>query len=273
MDLMDERRNEVIVEVAERLWKAQFSGQVCVAPSEDYPKFDVAAAYAVQNQLIQWRQTKRGLAGPRANRVGHKIGLTSDAIQSWLGVSEPDFGVLLDDMVVLDGRSACCERLLQPRVEAEVAFVLGSDLAGPGVTAADVVSATDHILPALEIIDSRIADWKITYEDTIADNASSGMFVLGNRPRILKDVDLRLAGMALRKNGDVVSTGAGAACLGHPINAVVWLVNKLAGFDQKLEAGSVILSGALGPVCDVEPGDWVRGDIAGLGSVSVRFQG
>ncbi len=268
---MDGDPRDLVASIAERIWTAQCSGQPCEAPSADHPDLDVATAYAVQHRLIQWRHTKRGLFDKPARPVGRKIGLTSPAIQQWLGVSEPDFGVLLDDMVVLDGMSASTEVLLQPRVEAEVAFVFRDSLQGPGVTAADVICATDHVLPALEIIDSRIADWDITYEDTIADNASSGMFVLGNSPRELKSLDLRLAGMALRKNGDVVSTGVGAACLGNPINAVVWLANKLAEFGQQISAGEIVLSGALGPVTDIAPGDWVRADIAGLGVVNVRF--
>ena len=260
----------VLQHIARQLWEAQTSGEPCEQPSKHYADLDVAGAYAVQARTIE-RRMEAGLHGRSARRVGRKVGLTSPAIQEWLGVSEPDFGVLLDDMVVMDGLIAPIDRLLQPRVETEVAFVLGADLSGPGVTAADVVRATDHLLPALEIIDSRIADWKITYEDTIADNASSGMFVLGNRPVQFDAVDLRLAGMAMWKNGDLVSTGAGAACLGHPVNAVAWLANKLSEFDQGLRAGEVILSGALGPVCDVGPGDRVRAAISGLGTVSVRF--
>ena len=266
----DDVDSNAVGEIADRLWEAQKTGQPCAPPSRDYPLLDVTSAYAVQHRIIERRKTV-GLNDAPARRVGRKIGLTSFAIQDWLGVSEPDFGVLLDDMVVLDGAEANTSHLLQPRVEAEVAFVLGGDIRGPGVTAADVVRATDHVVPALEIIDSRIADWKITYEDTIADNASSGLFVLGNGPRKLIDTDLRCAGMALRKNGAVVSTGAGAACLGHPVNAVVWLANKLAEFGQGLRSGEIVLSGALGPVTDVEAGDWVRADIAHLGSVSVRF--
>ena len=262
---------EAIEEIAKRLWSAQFSGASCEAPSKDWPQLSVEMAYAVQHRLMTWRQTKRGLQGRMARPVGRKVGLTSPAVQAWLNVSEPDFGVLLDDMVVLDSGVVPTSVLLQPRAEAEVAFVLGRELKGPGVTPADVIRATDHVLPAIEIIDSRIADWKITYEDTICDNASSGLFVLGSRPRLLSELDLRLSGMALRKNGRVVSTGAGAACLGHPINAVVWLANKLGEFGQGLKEGEIVLSGALGPVIDVKAGDFVRADIAGLGAVTIRF--
>lgn len=270
---MKEEGEQAVLAIAERLWKAQVERESCGPPSVDWPSMDVVMAYAVQRQLMEWRQERGGLQGRKARPVGRKIGLTSPAVQEWLGVSEPDFGVLLDDMVHLDSMVIPTSLLLQPRAEGEVAFVLEQDLFGPGVTAADVIRATAYVVPALEIIDSRIADWNITYEDTIADNASSGLFVLGNQPRLLVEVDLRLAGMALRKNGHVVSTGAGAACLGHPINAVVWLANKLAEFGQGLKAGEVILSGALGPVTEVAEGDWIRADINGLGSVSVRFGG
>lgn len=260
----------MIDEITNRLWSAQFKGEPCAPPSEHYPKLDVQTAYAVQDRLMS-RRRRQGLHGGTTQAVGRKIGLTSRAIQEWLGVSEPDFGVLLDDMIVADGASAPTDVLMQPRIEAEVAFVLSGGLSGPGVTTADVIRATDHILPALEIIDSRIADWNITYEDTIADNASSGLFVLGNHPRRLDDVDLRLAGMKMTKNGRVVSTGAGAACLDHPINAVVWLANKLGEFEHKLHPGDIVLSGAVGPAVDVSSGDAVRAAISGLGTVSVRF--
>ncbi len=226
----------------------------------------VEQAYAVQQANIE----RRLAAGARL--VGRKIGLTSHAIQDWLGVDEPDFGCLLDDMSVDDGGRVDTSHLLQPRAEAEIAFVLKERLAGPGVTPANVIQATDFVLPAIEIIASRIADWDIEYPDTIADNASSGMFVVGNTPvRLDAAGDLRLTGMTLRKKGRVVSTGAGAACLGHPLHAVAWLANKLGEFDTALEPGQIILSGALGPVTDVAPGDWLDADIAHVGSVRVSF--
>ena len=252
--------------IADRLWSAQKTGSPCAPPSDDHPDLDVETAYAVQDRIIERRRRDQS-----AHPVGHKIGLTSFAIQNWLGVDEPDFGVLLDEMVVADGHVVPTGQLLQPRIEAEVAFVLGDELSGPGVTTADVVRATDHVLPALEIIDSRIADWDITYEDTIADNASSGLFVLGNSPKRLPDVELRTCGMRLTRNGQIASTGAGAACLGHPINAVAWLANKRATYDRHLDAGDIVLSGAVGPAVDVRPGDDFRADIAGLGTTRIRF--
>jgi 2-keto-4-pentenoate hydratase len=259
--------NDTISEVAEMLWKAQQDCTPCAAPTELHEDFGVEQAYEAQRLNIA-RRIEQG-----ARQVGHKIGLTSHAIQEWLGVSEPDFGVLLDEMSVDDGARVDASGLLQPRAEAEIAFVLKRELAGPGVTPAQVIQATDFIVPAIEIIDSRVADWDIKYADTIADNASSGLFVLGNQPIELKDAgDLRLAGMALRKNGRLVSTGAGAACLGHPLHAVAWLANKLSEFDAALEPGQIILSGALGPVTDVKPGDWLDARVANLGSVRVSFK-
>ena len=190
------------------------------------------------------------------------------------GVEHRD-AVLLVALLLADrgphGEVAPIQLMLQPRVEGEIAFVLKKDLEGPGVTPLDVISATDYLLPAIEIIDSRIADWKIKYEDTIADNASSGFFVLGNQPRGLSKVDLDLCGLSLLQNGRVKSTGAGLACLGDPIHAVVWLANTLGKMGVRIKAGEVILSGALGPVVPVAQGDHVEVHISGLGSVSCRF--
>lgn len=256
--------------LAERLRTAQSSGEPCAPLTQDVPDLSVEDAYAIQRTNIEARLQK-GLFGKPTQIVGRKIGITSEAIQSWLNVSEPDFGTLLSDMMVLDGALVDTSYLVQPRCETEVAFVMDCDLAGPGVTPADVLRSTAYLLPAIEIIDSRIADWKIKYHDTIADNASSGMFVVGNDPIKPERVELRLAGMAMRKNGAIVSTGAGAACLGHPVNAVVWLANKLGEMDESIHAGDIVLSGALGPVTEVAAGDVVSADINGLGSVRVRF--
>jgi 2-oxopent-4-enoate hydratase len=256
--------------IAARLRAAFETKTPCAPLKAEHPELSVEDAYAIQAQNLAARQ-ERGLHGRPARLVGRKIGITSKAVMDWLKVGEPDFGGLLDDMVVPDGGVAPMSRLLQPRVEGEIAFVLARDLEGPGVTAADVLRATDFLLPSLEIIDSRIAEWKIAYEDTIADNASSALFVLGATPVSPRGLDLELCGMALRKNGALVATGAGAACLGHPVNAVVWLANKLGELGEKLRAGQVILSGALGPVAPVTAGDSVDVEVAHLGRCSVRF--
>lgn len=255
--------NEQLQTCADRLWEAARNATPC-APLTDQFALDETAAYAVQ----RINNTRRIAAGARP--VGWKVGLTSTAIQQWLNVSEPDFGMLLDEMQVLDGGAVAASKLLQPRAEGEVAFVIAEPLSADATTT-DVLGATAYLLPAIEIIDSRVADWKIAWGDTVADNASSGMYVLGSTPVAVDAVDLRLAGMTLRKNGEVVSTGAGAACLGHPVNAVAWLARTLARLGEPLQPGDVVLSGALGPVTPVAAGDWLTASIAGVGDVGCRF--
>ncbi|HEX2774182.1 MAG TPA: fumarylacetoacetate hydrolase family protein [Micromonosporaceae bacterium] len=252
---------------AQVLREAYETGKPC-APLRDglLPAGDIGAAYAVQQaQVLRWTVTD----GRR--RVGAKIGLTSRAVQESFGVYQPDFGVLFADMAVPDGAEVDVARLLQPRVEAEVAFVLGADLPDDKVTTADLVRAVDHLLPAIEIVDSRIAGWDISIVDTVADNASSGLFVLGTSPRRLADVDLRLCGMALEHAGEPVSVGAGAACLGNPLHAVAWLAQTLARLGRPLRAGDLVLSGALGPMVPVTPGAAYEARISGLGSVRTCF--
>lgn len=248
--------------LADRLFEAQATSTPCDPLSESLPDLTVAEAYAIARANL----TRSG-----SRQVGWKVGLTSTAVQTWLGVSEPDFGGLTEAMSVNDGDRIDIASLLQPRVEGEVAFVLARDLPGPVVSDADVMAATAFVVPCIEVIDSRVRDWKITLVDTVADNASSARFVLGRRQRRLEDLDLRMAGMALRRNGDVVSTGAGAACLDHPVKAVRWLAEKLASLGHMLHAGDVVLSGALGPVCPVSSGDHIEVEISGLGTVSARF--
>jgi 2-keto-4-pentenoate hydratase len=231
------------------------------------PPGDVEAAYQVQGAMLaQWQA-----AGRRP--VGAKIGLTSEAVQRQLGVDQPDCGVLLADLAVPEGGEVAFTGLFQPKVEAEVAFVLGADLTAEQVTTVDVIRAVDHLLPAIEIADSRIADWDISIVDTVADNASSGRYVLGTRPVRLADVDLRLCGMVLEHAGEPVSVGAGAACLGNPLHALAWLAQHLARAGTPLRAGDLVLSGALGPMVPAEPGAAYEARISGLGSVRVRFAG
>ncbi|MEV1333337.1 fumarylacetoacetate hydrolase family protein [Micromonospora costi] len=226
---------------------------------------DVESAYRVQQlQARAWQ-------GRGERRVGAKIGLTSRAVQESLGVFQPDFGMLTDAMAVGDGVEVSIDRLLQPRVEAEIAFVLGADLTDERVATADLIRAVDHLLPAIEIVDSRIADWDISIVDTVADNASSGLFVLGTSPRRLADVDLRLCGMVLEHAGEPVSVGAGAACLGNPLHALEWLARTMARSGDPLRAGDVVLSGALGPMVPVAPGAAYEARISGLGSVRTCF--
>lgn len=227
------------------------------------PDLTVEEAYQIQEHLIQ----RRLALGDRI--VGKKIGLTSRVVQRSLGVSEPDFGQLLASMVATDTISM--STLLQPRAEGEVAFLLERDLVGPGVTNADVLYATRSVLPCFEIVDSRIRNWRIRLQDTVADNASAGMFVLGDRAVDLRSVDLSTCGMVLEKNGEVACTGAGAAALGSPVNCVAWLANTLGRFGIPLRAGEIILSGSLGALVPVEAGDRLHLSIGGIGSASVRF--
>ena len=199
------------------------------------------------------------------------MGLTSRPMQEMLGVEEPDFGVLTDRMIVEDGDVVALSLLVQPRIEAELAFVMARDLAGPGVTTAGALAAIGGVLPALEIVDSRVADWKIKLVDTVADNASSGLVVLGGRMRPVAELDLRLLGVAVSRHGQLIETGAGAAALGNPARCVAWLANKLGTLDAGLKAGDVVLPGAVHRMVAVQPGDVFRAEFAHLGAVTVRF--
>ncbi|WP_026566649.1 2-keto-4-pentenoate hydratase [Bacillus sp. UNC41MFS5] len=230
------------------------------------PEITVDKAYYIQLENIK----KKLAEGQKI--VGKKIGLTSVAVQKMLGVDEPDYGHLLDSMVVENGGTIFCENMLQPKVEGEIAFILKKDLKGPNVTVLDVLQATDYVVPALEIVDSRIQDWKIKLPDTVADNASSGLFVLGGKPTKIQDINLELIGMVLLQNGEVANTGVGAAALGNPATCVAWLANRLADYDITLKAGDVILSGALSGMVVVNPGDNFTARFAHLGQVSVNFK-
>lgn len=233
--------------------------------TETFPSMTLADAYA-----IQALQTQSWLAAG-ATLYGHKVGLTSLAMQQQMGVDQPDFGVLLDSMAYQEYELIGVEQFIQPRVEPEVAFVLRAPLTGPGVTVADAVRAVDWVFPALELIDSRIRNWEITFLDTVADNASSGGFVLGDHPVRLSDTDLRGSGCLLMKNGDIVATGAGGAVLGSPIFSLVWLANTLGRFGVGLETGHVVLPGSITPSIPVAAGETFTATFAGLGSVSAKF--
>lgn len=262
---VDATRDKAIALVAENLRQAGESGIACDPIAPLLPAGDLAAAY-----LAQEIGTARALAEGRV-LVGRKIGLTSKAVQRQLGVDQPDYGMLFDDMAVPDGWEIPAGRLIQPKVEAEVAFVLGRGLDHARLTLAEVIAAVDYAVPALEVVDSRIAGWKIGIVDTIADNASSGLYVLGNTPRRLEGLDLRLAGMAMECRGELVSAGVGAACLGHPLNAMWWLAQTMARAGRPLQAGDTVLSGALGPMVTVAVGETYEAHVMGLGSVRARF--
>lgn len=233
--------------------------------SESHGIVGLEAAYAVAEI-----NTKESLETGR-RIIGKKIGLTSKAVQQQLGVEQPDFGMLFDDMEYLNGQDVPFHRLLQPKVEAEVAFVVGNDLGGVIPSYSEFLNCLAYALPAIEIVDSAISDWKVTLEDTVADNASCGLFVLGDQPVPLGQLDLGELAMTMTKNGLQVSIGSGAACLGHPTRAAYWLACVMASRGQSLRTGEVILSGALGPMVPVVAGDVVHAQMGALGSVSCRI--
>jgi len=227
------------------------------------PGFSVEDAYRVQS-VVMGRRLSAG-----ARQIGHKVGLTNQAMQKQLGVDEPDFGRLLDDMELADGGEISLATLIAPRIEPEICFVLGRSLAGPGVTVADVLAATEAVAPALEIIDSRIADWRISLADTVADNASSARVVVGPR-RPVAGLDLAALTGSLLRDGEVSGSGTGAAVLGHPAAAVAWLANTLAGFDESLAAGEIVIPGALCASVPLVSGSDFVAALDGLGEVSIR---
>ena len=253
----------VVEHVADTLYQATSSGKPCppVRPLLD----DLDAAYAAQRVNVE-REVAAG-----ARIVGRKIGLTSTAVQRQLGVDQPDFGTLFADMAVPDGGEVAAGRLIAPKIEAEVALVLGADLPHRRCTVADLLRATEFALPALEIVDSRIAGWDIGLLDTVADNASCGLYVLGGRPVPLAALDLRSLAMRMARDGETVSEGTGADCLGSPLNAAVWLASAVAALGDPLRAGEIVLTGALGPMAAVVPGGEYVAELGELGTVRVRF--
>ena len=259
--MLDERTVEVL---ALKLIKAEES-RVPIDPISESYELGIDDAYRIQLKGVEMKK-ERGMIA-----VGKKIGLTSKRMQEYFGVYEPDYGHIMDKMMVFEGQPISLSELIQPKVEAEIAFYLEKELKGPGVNVASVLDATKWIMPAIEVIDSRIRDWKIKVEDSIADNGSSARVVLGGRAVEPLGVDLKHIGMAFERNGELVATGVGAEVLGNPAQSVAWLANKLSEFGVSLGKGEVVISGSLIPAVDVSPNDHFRATFDHLGSVSVKF--
>lgn len=255
-----------IDQIADELLGAYGSRRTIAPLTERFPGLGLDVAYRVQQ-----RQVDRWVAdGDRI--VGHKVGLSSRAMQRMVGVDQPDFGHLTQSMIHQEQTPIPHGTFLQPRIEPEIAFVLGEPLKGPGVTTADAIRAIDFVLPALEIVDSRVSDWKIGIFDTVSDNASSGGVILGSTPAGVRDVDLRLTGCNLYRNGELVATGAGGAVLGSPINSLVWLANTVGPLGTTLEPGHIVLPGSMTSAFSVSPGDVVVADIGGIGTATAIME-
>jgi 2-keto-4-pentenoate hydratase len=251
--------------IAGRLREAHEQAQAIAPIRDEIGENKVDSAYAIQLMNTEhWCAQGRTICG-------RKIGLTSAAVQAQLGVDQPDFGALFTDMARTDAEDIAIDGLIAPRIEAEIAFIIGRSIEGPGLTMADVLRSVEYVVPALEIVDSRVENWDIGITDTVADNASCGLFVLGNERRRLSGLDLRSCGMVMENQEGPVSFGAGAACLGNPLNACLWLARKMVEFDTPLGEGDLVLSGALGPMVGVRPGQHYHARIAHIGSVSAHF--
>lgn len=254
-----------IEEAAKRLREAAKSGITCEPVRELIGTTDLSKAYAVQeiNTALRLKEGHR--------IVGSKIGLTAPVVQKQLGVDQPDFGMLWDDTEILNGGEISIKELMQPKAEAEIAFVLGKDLTSDLLTTVDILSSVDYALASIEIVGSRIKNWDIKITDTIADNASASHWVIGHKPVKLDAFDILNCKMTMEQNGKVVSEGVGRACLGSPVNAMLWLAKKMQAIGKPMRAGDVILTGALGPMVAVNAGDEFKITIEGLGEVSANF--
>jgi 2-keto-4-pentenoate hydratase len=258
---------EQVKELAHALHRAEHTREPVEPLTDEYPDMAIEDAYAIQLEGIRERLEAHG-----GQIIGWKVGATSKAIQKMFNIEEPDFGHLLDSMRIDEGVEVDCSTMIWPRVEPEVAFQLKGDLRGPGVTAEQVIEATEYLIPALEVIDSRIRDWRIKLCDTIADNASCARFVLGRQRTPASGFDIRLIGMNYYVNGELVSTATSAAVIGNPAAAVAWLANTLAPYGHYLQAGQVIMPGSLVAAVDAKPGGQIRADFDRIGSVELKLK-
>lgn len=250
---------------ADKLWEAESDRVQIDRLTDSNPEMTVADAYRVQLLNVK-RRLENG-----EKLIGMKIGLTSAAMQKMLNVSVPDYGHLFDSMLLTNGQVCHVDQLIQPRAEGEISFCLNKTLKGPGVTVADVYEATRYVVPSIEIVDSRIKDWKIKLQDTIADNGSSARLMVGSGMTPIEKVDMKLTGMVMEKNGELINSGCAAEVWGNPAAAVACLANMLSEFDIELPAGSIVMAGALTGMVPVEAGDVITASFTGMGSVTVRF--
>jgi 2-keto-4-pentenoate hydratase len=257
---------EQVAQISSELIEAERSRIPIQALTERFSDVSYEDAYAIQLKTFDT------LVAEGTVIVGKKIGLTSKAMQDQMNIREPDYGIITDRMVVREGAPILMSSLILPKIEPEIAFLLKEDLKGPGINAANVIEATAGVMPAFEVIDSRFKDWKITVKDSISDNASAALMILGGKLTPIKDLDLRYVGLVLEKNGSLVSTGAGAAVLGNPAQSVAWLANKLTEYGISLKKGEFVMSGSLVQAVNVEAGSHLRATFDRLGSVSVRFE-
>ena len=266
-DIMTAKLDPGVIEKAALMLRhAQDTATPCAPVRDMISAGGLDAAYAVQNTNTNyWLSQGRRL-------VGRKAGLTSLSVQKQLGVDQPDYGMLFADMDVPEGQPISLRKVLQPKVEAEIAMIIGRDLDQPDITTAEMIRAIEYALPAIEVVASRIANWDIRVWDTIADNASAGVFVLGAEPRKIGNIDLRLCGMVMECRGEQLSVGAGVACLGNPVSSALWLAQVMAREGRPFREGDVILTGALGPMATVKAGDVMQARINGLGAVQAIFE-
>lgn len=257
---------EQIITCGDELYDAMIARKTLRPFTDRFDDITIENAYNISLRMIE----RRISAGERI--IGKKIGVTSKAVQNMLNVGQPDFGFLTNTMAYSQGQEIpISDTLIQPKAEGEIAFILKKDLMGPGVTNADVLAATDCVIPCFEIVDSRIENWNIKIQDTVADNASCGLFLLGDKAVNPRKIDMSTCGMVVEKNGAIISTGAGAAAMGSPVNCITWLANTLGALGISLKAGEVILSGSLVPLEPVRAGDYMSVSIGGMGSASTRF--
>ena len=259
-------KTDVIDDIANELYEAEKQIQSVATFVEKYPELDEKLAYQVQDRLVEIKAKEEN-----TKRVGWKLGLTSKEKQKMIGVHEPSYGVLLESMQSREGEPISVSPFIHAKAEPEIAFIMNKEVKGPYVSVADVLAATEFVAPAIEIIDSRFHGFKFSLQDAVADNSSSSRFIIGERFYSPKNVDLRLMGMVYKQNGEVITTGAGAAVMGHPARAIAWLANRLYKVGKSIQPGEVILSGSLSAAYAVSPGDQFTASFDGIGSVDALF--